>query len=111
MGRKGNCWDNALTESFFSNLKQELVVYLLKRAPDLRQELFEYIEIFYNRQRLHSTNGHRTPEGVEIQFWSLAQISEFFNCLQNGGHPTLFALLLPPRPFPDLRKKRVTQLQ
>lgn len=75
MSRKGDCWDNAPTESFFSTLKLELDVYLLKTAPELRQEVFEYIEVFYNRQRLHSTNGYRTPEEVEIEFWSLAAVS------------------------------------
>ncbi len=75
MSRKGDCWDNAPTESFFSTLKLELDVYLLKAAPELRQEVFEYIEVFYNRQRLHSTKGYRTPEGVEIEFWSLAAVS------------------------------------
>jgi putative transposase len=53
----------------------ELDVYLLKAAPELRQEVFEYIEIFYNRQRIHSTNGYRTPEEVESEFWSLLAVS------------------------------------
>jgi putative transposase len=75
MSGKGDCWDNAPSESFFSTLKLELDVYLLKIAPELRQEVFEYIEIFYNRQRIHSTNGYRTPEEVENEFWSLLAVS------------------------------------
>jgi putative transposase len=75
MSRKGNCWDNAPTESFFSTLKQELDVYELRTASVLRQEVFEYIEIFYNRRRLHSTIGYKTPEEVEKQYWSIDSAS------------------------------------
>lgn len=75
MSRKGDCWDNAPTESFFSTLKLELDVYELKTAPLLRQEVFEYIEIFYNRQRLHSTIGYKTPEEVENVYWSAESAS------------------------------------
>lgn len=75
MSGKGDCWDNAPAESFFSTLKLELDVYLLKTAPELRQEIFEYIEVFYNRQRLHSTNGYKTPEEIETEYWSFASVS------------------------------------
>jgi putative transposase len=55
MSRKGNCWDNAVAESFFASLKVELVYQTRwsTRTP-ARNELFEYIELFYNRQRRHS---------------------------------------------------------
>lgn len=69
MSRKGNCWDNAVAESFFATLKKELVHR--RSWPtrlELRRALFEYIEIFYNRRRLHSTNGYKTPAQVESQF-------------------------------------------
>lgn len=62
MSRKGDCWDNAPTESFFNTLKTECVYrtrYLTRAAAG--KELFEYIEVFYNRKRLHSTLGYRTP--------------------------------------------------
>ena len=66
MSRTGNCWDNAVAESFFATLKAELI---RKRSwsnmQQLRTQLFEYIESFYNRKRLHSTLGYRTP--AEIQ--------------------------------------------
>ena len=62
MGRKGDCFDNAVVESFFSTLKREL---LLENVFFTRQEghgqVFEYLEVFYNRQRRHSTLGYKTP--------------------------------------------------
>jgi len=62
MSRRGNCWDNAPSESFFSTLKQELVnerVYATR--AEARQAVFEYIEIVYNRERLHSGLGYLAP--------------------------------------------------
>jgi transposase InsO family protein len=66
MSRTGNCWDNAVAESFFATLKTELV-YRQRWANrlDVRQAVFEYIEAFYNRRRLHSSLGYRTPAEVE----------------------------------------------
>lgn len=66
MSRTGNCWDNAVSESFFATLKTELV-YRRKWTgrAELREAVFEYIEVFYNRQRLHSTLGYRTPAEAE----------------------------------------------
>lgn len=75
MSRKADCWDNAPTESFFSTLKLELDVYELRTAAHLKKEVFEYIEIFYNRQRLHSTIGYKTPEEVEKKYWSVEAAS------------------------------------
>ena len=66
MSRKGNCWDNAAMESFFGTLKQELVhreTYATRE--EARASLFEYIEVFYNRQRLHSTLGYLSPVQYE----------------------------------------------
>jgi transposase InsO family protein len=66
MSRKGNCWDNAAMESFFGTLKQELVhreTYTTRE--EARRSLFEYIEVFYNRQRLHSTLGYLSPVQYE----------------------------------------------
>jgi putative transposase len=66
MSRKGNCWDNAPTESFFSTLKNELCgdAAFVTRGQ-AREEIFEYIEIFYNRMRLHSTLGYHSPAEFE----------------------------------------------
>ncbi|WP_220386377.1 IS3 family transposase [Frankia sp. ArI3] len=66
VGATGVCWDNAAAESFFGTLKNELVyreIYPTRRAA--RSAIAEYIEVFYNRQRLHSTLGYHTPEHVE----------------------------------------------
>jgi transposase InsO family protein len=68
MSRKGNCWDNAVAESFFATLKAELVHARRWSSPnELRSAVFDYIESFYNRQRLHSSLGYRTPAEVEQQ--------------------------------------------
>lgn len=62
MSRKGNCWDNAVAESFFHTLKTELIHHEdFQTREDAQQAIFEYIEVFYNRQRKHSTNGYLAP--------------------------------------------------
>lgn len=66
MSRKACCWDNAVAESFFGTLKQELVFYCrFKTRKEAKLAIFEYVEVFYNRFRLHSTLNYRTPESVE----------------------------------------------
>ena len=63
MSRKGNCWDNAVAESFFGSLKSELI-YRENFSSRIKATMavFDYIEIFYNKQRLHSALGYLTPE-------------------------------------------------
>ena len=66
MGSRGDCFDNAVAESFFATLKKELI----NRRPwptkaELRSELFDYIEVFYNRERRHSTLGQLSPADYE----------------------------------------------
>ena len=62
MSRKANCYDNATMEAFWSTLKLELIYRReFENAGQLRQVLFDYIEVFYNRQRLHSALGYRSP--------------------------------------------------
>ena len=62
MSRKGNCWDNAVAESFFHTLKTELIyVEDYDTHEQARTAVFEYIEMFYNRQRCHSANGYLAP--------------------------------------------------
>ena len=66
MSRKGDCWDNAMMESFFATLKKELVhqeSYETREAA--KRSLFEYIEMFYNRERLHSSLGYLSPAEFE----------------------------------------------
>lgn len=68
MSRAGNCWDNAAMESFFGTLKRELVHH--ESCADreaARRSLFEYIEVFYNRKRRHSTLGYRSPAEFEAR--------------------------------------------
>ena len=66
MSRKGNCWDNAVMESFYRTLKVELI-YQRKYETriEAQRDIFEYIEIFYNRERLHSFLGYNSPEEYE----------------------------------------------
>lgn len=71
MSRKGNCWDNATVESFFATLKKELVYRSRwKTRQEARRDLYEYIEVFYNRYRLHSSLGYQSP--VEFEQMSTA---------------------------------------
>lgn len=67
MSRKGNCWDNAAMESFFATLKAELPVSVFDSHAAARSAVFDYIERFYNRVRLHSTLGYRSPVAYERQ--------------------------------------------
>ena len=74
MSRKGDCYDNAVTESFFGTLKNELVhhVVFLDRAS-ARNAIFEFIEVFYNRQRRHSFLGYLSPIDYETAMEGLPQ--------------------------------------
>jgi transposase InsO family protein len=68
MSRKGNCWDNSVSESFFHTLKTELVYHQTYVSREqAKQSIFEYIEVFYNRERLHSANGYKSPVDFELQ--------------------------------------------
>lgn len=68
MSRTGNCWDNACVESFFGTLKRELVYHRhYATREDAKQDLFEYIEVFYNRKRRHSTLGYVSPAEYEAR--------------------------------------------
>ncbi len=69
MSRKGNCYDNAPAESFFSTLKNELIhLRRFKTREEAKQAIFDYIEVFYNRQRRHSSLGYLTPHEFKLQF-------------------------------------------
>ena len=69
MSRKGDCWDNAVAESFFHTLKTQLLYHkkFLNRQ-EVEQELFSYIEVYYNRRRRHSTNGYKSPASYEAEW-------------------------------------------
>jgi transposase InsO family protein len=67
MSRKANCWDNAPTESLVATIKKELVHHEHYATRDeARRSLFEYIELFYNRQRRHSALDYKTPDAVHL---------------------------------------------
>ena len=66
MSRKAMPYDNAMMESFFSSLKQELTHHeKFKTRDEARSKVFDYIEVFYNRQRLHSSLGYLSPAAAE----------------------------------------------
>ncbi len=68
MSRTGNCWDNACVESFFGTLKRELVYHRqYATREEATQDIFEYIEVFYNRKRRHSTLGYDSPAEFEAR--------------------------------------------
>ncbi len=68
MSRTGNCWDNACVESFFGTLKRELVYHRhYTTREDAKQDIFEYIEVFSNRTRRHSTLGYHSPAEYEAR--------------------------------------------
>jgi len=70
MSRTGNCYDNAVMESFFRTLKAECVDLHVFQSHDLaRSILFEFLEVYYNRQRLHSTLAYCTPAAFEAAFF------------------------------------------
>jgi transposase InsO family protein len=73
MSRKGDCWDNAVAESFFATLELELIVKSEWRTRDAaRRAIFRYIETWYNRERLHSTLGYRSPAQYEAEVLTAA---------------------------------------
>jgi putative transposase len=68
MSRKGNCWDNACAESFFHTIKvEELNHNNFRTREEAHRSIFEYIEIFYNRKRIHSYLGYLSPEEFELK--------------------------------------------
>jgi len=75
MSGKGNCYDNAITESFFSTLKKELIYLMSFETRDMAAtEIFEFIEIFYNRKRLHSALDYHSP--IEFKIKNLVENKE-----------------------------------
>jgi putative transposase len=76
MSRKGNCWDNAVAESFFKTLKSDLIYgNKYETIKEARVAVFEYIEIWYNKKRLHSSLGYRTPEEMEKYLLNLKLVA------------------------------------
>lgn len=72
MSRKGNCWDNSVAESFFSRLKDERVEWRnYQTRLEAKQDILDYITMFYNSQRLHSTLQYCSPNQFENRYWDL----------------------------------------
>ncbi|MSO50095.1 MAG: IS3 family transposase, partial [Acidobacteria bacterium] len=74
MSRRGNCYDNAVMESFFSTVKSELADQFASFG-DAKMELFDYIEVFYNQQRRHSSAGRISPASYEKQYVQMTQVA------------------------------------
>jgi putative transposase len=71
MSRRANCWDNAVAESFFGTLKTELIYSsTFSTRAIAKTTVAEWIEVFYNRQRIHSTLGYVSPAQFEEEYWS-----------------------------------------
>jgi transposase InsO family protein len=69
LGRTGQCWDNALAESFFASLKNERVHHMVyPTRKKAKEDIARYIELFYNRRRIHSALGYRTPHEVRNEY-------------------------------------------
>lgn len=72
MSRKGNCWDNSVAESFFGRLKDERVDWSnYQTRQEAKQDILDYITMFYNNQRLHSSLGYQSPNQFENRYWKL----------------------------------------
>jgi putative transposase len=87
MSRRGNCWDNAVMESFFSTVKSELADRF-DSCGEAKMELFDFIEVFYNQRRRHSTLGQISPAAYERQSWRELQevtISKAAERVVRGG--------------------------
>jgi putative transposase len=77
MSRRGNCYDNAVAESFFKTLKKECVrKYIFKTREEAKRKIFEYIEMFYNPRRRHSYLDYLSPNNFEIKYYADIQKEE-----------------------------------
>ena len=92
MSRKGNCWDDAVGDSFFRSLKTELIYgNKLISKEQMKLEIFEYIEIWYNRKRRHSALNYATIEEFNNQPFLLFDTgSQIGVNILNWGHVRLF---------------------
>jgi putative transposase len=102
MSRRGNCWDNAVMESFFSTVKSELADRF-DSCGEAKMELFDYIEVFYNQRRRHSTLGQISPAAYERR-----SFEEGVDAMENRTDRGF-----PPRPHPSIfsgkEERRTTQ--
>ena len=100
MSRRGNCWDNAVMESFFSTVKSELGEHFDSHG-DAKMELFDYIEVFYNQRRRHSARSVRPPSnGRRRRAWTLPSLRTHRTRPQGFGNLAQNARF-PQRPHPS----------
>ena len=102
MSRRGNCWDNAVMESFFSTVKSEVGEHFESHA-DAKMKLFDYIEVFYNQRRRHSTLGQISPAAYERR-----AISEGMDAMENCTDRS-FPQRPHPSGFPGKEERRTTE--
>lgn len=75
MSRRGNCWDNAVAESFFHSIKTQYIYhYSFANIEELQKALSWYIEIYYNRVRKHSNNDYMTPQMMDDLYWNIKEV-------------------------------------
>jgi len=99
MSRKGNCWDNAPAESFFSTLKSELWTEAIPLTREqAHRDLFEYIEVFYNRERRHSALGYQSPARHEAS----RELTKGGRIVESAGSAEI-ADAIPAAPWKTLR--------
>ena len=76
MSRKGNCWDNAVAESFFHTLKTQLIYHIrFNNFEEAERIIFKYIEVYYNQRRKHSSNGWKTPAHCEQEWYNQKNVA------------------------------------
>ncbi len=75
MSRKGDCYDNAMMESFFSTLKAECATDVYNSRSEARRSIFEYVEVWYNRRRRHSALGYASPDSFESAHYQSITVS------------------------------------
>ena len=82
MSRKGNCWDNAVAESFFGSLKQGRVQWRhYQTRHEAQQDILNYISMFYNGYRLHSYLGYVNPNQFEMAWWDVKKVAKLSVCI------------------------------
>ena len=75
MSRKGDCWDNAVVESFFGSIKQERIQWRhYQTRSEAQQDILNYITMFYNSYRLHSTLDYKSPNQFETEMKALKKL-------------------------------------
>ena len=95
MSRRGNCYDNAVMEAFFSSVKSETADHFAS-CGEAKMELFDYIEVFYNQRRRHSTLGQISPAEFERRN-NEESVDAMENRIERG---------FPPRPHPSVSYQR-----